>query len=191
MIPMRLTSILTRAMKSTICQSVVPQLWRWIEEHWNTTTDPTVKVKIHPIQLLPQDRRLQQLWEIETLHLRPQNELAKAASGTRHGTLVLKSTCILSNSPMCEVTTSTSGHVSPRETLESSCQLECPWRLPPSFSSVGKQVQHSYRSCRRRPDTRKFEQYRETYRSTQAHPVTHHLKEQNCGLDVKDVARWA
>ena len=115
-IPMRLTSILTRAMKSRISQSVVPQLWRWIEEHWNTTTNPTVKVNI-PIHM-PEDRRLQQLWKLETLHLRPQIELVKAASGTRHGTPVSKSTCILSNSPTCEVTTSTSGHVSPREPLE-------------------------------------------------------------------------
>ena len=85
-IPMRLTSILTRAMKSRKCQSAVPQLWRWIEEQWNTTTDPTVK--------------------------RQNSSHPPAASG----------------------------HVSPREPLESSCQAECPWRLPQSFSSVGKQV---------------------------------------------------
>ena len=85
-ISMRLTSILTRAMKSRKCQSVVPQLRPWIEEQWNTTTDPTVK---------------------------SQNSSHPPAA---------------------------SGHVSPREPLESSCHLECPWRLPQSFSSVGRQV---------------------------------------------------
>ena len=55
-LPMRLTSILTRATKSRKCQSVVPQLWRWIErramEHDNRPNSQKSKFTIH---LLPQD----------------------------------------------------------------------------------------------------------------------------------------
>ena len=86
------------AMKSKISQSVQQS-----------------KVNIHPIHLLPQNRHLQQLWELETLHLRPQNELVKAASAERQcqNRRVSSTTHRRVRSPLPP-----SGHVSPREPLE-------------------------------------------------------------------------